>query len=97
MKAEEECGSIISQGDVLLARTGQPHRRNIEGPVDFRQTGSTACHAACLPLSHERGIAALGTDTGNDVIPPPYPNVVQPIHQIEIVAMALWILDNANL
>ena len=97
LKAEEECGFIISQGDVLLVRTGQLHRRNIEGPVDFRQSGSTACHAACLPLFHERGIAALGTDTGNDVIPPPYPDVIQPIHQIGIVAMGLWILDNANL
>ena len=97
LKAEEECGFMISQGDVLLVRTGQLHRRNIEGPVDFRQSGSTACHAACLPLFHERGIAALGTDTGNDVIPPPYPDVIQPIHQIGIVAMGLWILDNANL
>ena len=39
----------------------------------------------------------LGTDTGNDVMPPPYPNVIQPIHQVGIVAMGLWILDNANL
>ena len=37
------------------------------------------------------------TDTGNDVMPPPYPNVIQPIHQVGIVAMGLWILDNANL
>ena len=97
LKAEEECGFMISQGDVLLVRTGQLHRRNIEGPVDFRQSGSTACHAACLRVFHVRGIASLGTDTGNDVIPPPYPNVIQPIHQIGIVAMGLWILDNANL
>ena len=39
----------------------------------------------------------LGTDTGNDVMPAPYPNVIQPIHQVGIVAMGLWILDNANL
>ena len=45
----------------------------------------------------ERGIAVLGTDTGNDIIPAPYPNVIQPIHQVGIVAMGLWILDNANL
>ena len=87
LKAEEECGFTISEGDVLLIRTGQLHRRNLEGPVDFRQSGSTACHAACLPLFHERGIAALGMGTGNDVIIPPYLNVIQPIHQIEILAM----------
>ena len=97
LKAEQECGFEISEGDVLLIRTGQYHRRNVEGPVDFREEGSTACHAACLPLFHERNIAMLGTDTGNDVMPPPYPNVIQPIHQVGIVAMGLWILDNANL
>ena len=97
LKAEQECGFEIGEGDVLLIRTGQYHRRNVEGPVDFRKEGSTACHAACLPLFHERNIAMLGTDTGNDIMPAPYPNVIQPIHQVGIVAMGLWILDNANL
>ena len=95
--AEEQMGFEIREGDVLLIRTGQLHRREIEGPVDFRIEGSTACHASCLPLFHQRGIAVLGTDTGNDIIPAPYPNVIQPIHQVGIVAMGLWILDNANL
>ena len=97
LKAEQECGFEIAEGDVLLIRTGQYHRRNVEGPVDFRKEGSTACHAACLPLFHQRNIAMLGTDTGNDIMPAPYPNVIQPIHQVGIVAMGLWILDNANL
>lgn len=96
-KAEDQCGFRIEEGDVLLVRTGQLHRRNVEGPVDFRIEGSAACHAACLPIFHERGISVLGTDTGNDVMPPPYPNVIQPIHQIGIVSMGLWILDNADL
>jgi hypothetical protein len=39
----------------------------------------------------------LGSDTGNDVNPPQYPNVRSPIHQVGIVAMGMWILDNANL
>ena len=95
--AESQMGFEITEGDVLLVRTGQLYRREIEGPVDFREKGSTACHASCLPLLHQRGIAVLGTDTGNDIIPAPYPNVIQPIHQVGIVAMGLWILDNANL
>ena len=36
LKAEEECGFMITQRDVLLVRIGQLHRRDIEGPVDFR-------------------------------------------------------------
>ena len=96
LAAEERCGFKIEEGDILLIRTGQLHRRNQEGPVE-RSAGSTACQAACLPLFHERGIAVMGSDTGNDVSPAQYPNVPQPIHQVGITAMGLWILDNANL
>ena len=97
LAAEEGCGFKIEQGDVLLVRTGQLHRRNVQGAINPAIEGSTACQAACLPLFHERGIAMLGSDTGNDVMPSQYPNVSGPIHQVGIVAMGLWILDNANL
>ncbi len=96
LAAEERCGFRVEEGDLLLVRTGQLHRRNVEGPVE-RAKGSTACQAACLPLFHERGIAMLGSDTGNDVGPPQYSRVPSPIHQVGITAMGLWILDNANL
>jgi kynurenine formamidase len=94
--AEKHCGFKVEEGDILLIRTGQLHRRNVEGPVE-RAAGSTACQAACLPLFHERGIAVMGSDTGNDVSPAQYEKVPQPIHQVGITAMGLWILDNANL
>ena len=48
-------------------------------------------------MIHERGIAMLGSDTGNDVMPTGYPSMSNPIHQVGIVAMGLWILDNANI
>ena len=96
LAAEERCGFKVAEGDILLVRTGQLHRRNVEGPVE-RSAGSAACQAACLPLFHERGIAVLGSDTGNDVSPAQYNRVLQPIHQVGITAMGLWILDNANL
>jgi kynurenine formamidase len=96
LAAEQRCGFKVEEGDILLVRTGQLHRRDVEGPVD-RSAGSTACQAACLPLFHERGIAVMGSDTGNDVRPAQYQKVIQPIHQVGITAMGLWILDNANL
>ena len=95
--AEERCGFHVEEGDVLLVRTGQLRRREVEGPVDPGVAGSTACQAACLPLFHRRGIAVIGSDTGNDVMPAAYANVPNPIHQVGIVSMGLWILDNANL
>ena len=96
LEAERRHGFKITEGDVLLVRTGQLTRRGVEGPAD-PDAGSTACQAACLPLFHERGIAVLGTDTGNDVKPTGYPSLTNPVHQVGIVAMGLWILDNANL
>ena len=96
LAAEERCGFKVEEGDILLIRTGQLRRRNVEGPAPGSM-GSTACQAACLPLFHERGIAVMGSDTGNDVRPSQYEKVPQPIHQVGITAMGLWILDNANL
>ena len=97
LAAERRCGFAIEEGDVLLVRTGNLHRRNVEGAVNPREAGSPACQAACLPLFHERGIAVLGSDTGNDVMPSQYASMSNPIHQVGIVAMGLWILDNPNL
>ena len=97
LAAEERCGFRVEEGDVLLVRTGQLHRRNIEGPVNPTLEGATACQAACLPLFHERRIAMIASDTGNDVAPSGYSKVTSPIHQVGIVAMGLWIMDNANL
>jgi kynurenine formamidase len=96
-EAERRCGFRIEEGDILMVRTGQLHRRNQEGPVDPATAGSTACQAACLPLFHQRGIAMICSDTGNDVMPSQYNRLSNPIHQVGIVAMGLWILDNANL
>jgi len=96
-EAERRCGFRVEEGDILMVRTGQLYRRNQEGPVDPSVAGSTACQAACLPLFHQRGIAMICSDTGNDVAPSQYNHLSIPIHQVGIVAMGLWILDNANL
>jgi kynurenine formamidase len=95
--AEQRCGFRVEEGDVLMVRTGQLKHRNQHGPVNPLEAGSTACQAACLPLLHERGIAMICSDTGNDVMPSQYQRLSNPIHQVGIVAMGLWILDNANL
>jgi len=96
-EAERRCGFRVEEGDILIVRTGQLQRRHQEGPVNPVVAGSTACQAACLPLFHQRGIAMICSDTGNDVMPPQYERLTNPIHQVGIVAMGLWILDNADL
>lgn len=95
--AEERCSFKIGPGDILLIRTGQLKRTRTEGPFNPAVDGSTACQAACLPLIRERDVAVLGTDTANDMMPAPYPRVTNPIHQVALIRMGVWILDNANL
>ena len=93
--AEREHGVKVEQGDVLLLRTGQLGRREITGPVDVAVEGSSGPSPEILPLLHERGVAVMGSDTGNDVAPNPYELFTNPVHQVGIVGLGIWILDNA--
>jgi kynurenine formamidase len=61
------------------------------------QAGTPALHAACCPWLRERGVAMIGTDTHNDVHPAPYPSMGNSFHVVCLVAMGLWLIDNANL
>ena len=93
---EEAQGVRVREGDVLLVRTGHYRRRTEEGPRPMAD-GWPGLHASCLPWLRERGVAALGGDTVSDAGPSGYPNLRQPIHQIGIPHMGLWLIDNCNL
>jgi kynurenine formamidase len=93
--AERQCGFRIEPGDVVLLRTGQFGQRARTGPVDANVAGSAGPLPELLPLLRERDVAVMGSDTGNDVRPTGYQRFSNPVHQIGIVAMGLWILDNA--
>ena len=93
--AEERCGFKVREGDVLLLRTGQLGMREELGPVDAYVAGSSGPLPEILPFMHERGVAVMGSDTGNDVQPTNYERFSNPVHQVGIVGMGLWILDNA--
>ncbi len=92
--ARERCGVDPRPGDVLLLRTGQLGKRDREGPL-AAGTGSAGPLPELLPLLRERDVAVLGSDTGNDVGPSGYERFSNPVHQVGIVALGLWILDNA--
>ena len=49
------------------------------------------------PWFRERGIAMLGTDTGNDIRPRHYLRIVSLLHVMCLVTMGLWFIDNASL
>ncbi|HET6318524.1 MAG TPA: cyclase family protein [Chloroflexota bacterium] len=94
-RAARECGVRFEQGDVVLLRTGQLGQRERSGPVETAKAGSAGPLPEILPMVHERAVAVLGSDTGNDVMPSGYERFSNPVHQVGIVAMGLWILDNA--
>ena len=86
----------VDEGDILMVRTGHLKRRNEEGPRALAG-GWPGLHAACLPWLRERGVAVLCGDPVSDVVPSGYPSLLQPIHQIGIPHMGLWLLDNCNM
>ena len=94
--AEKKQGVRVSTGDVVLLRTGYGRQKREQGPVPTEK-GQAAWQAACLPWFHERGVAAIGADTANDVVPSGYMQMALPIHVIGIVAMGLWLFDNCDL
>ena len=93
--AERAQGVKVEPGDVLLLRTGNWKRRETEGAHAGAERSGP--HASCLPFFRERDIALLGSDTPNDVIPTGYPSLARPVHQVGIVGMGLWLIDNCNL
>ena len=95
--AEEAQGVHVEAGDALLIRTGQLRRRTELGPWDIETEGGTGPHVGCLPFCHERSVALVGSDTSNSLPHRGYHQLGDPFHQIGLVAMGLWLLDNANL
>jgi kynurenine formamidase len=94
--AERAAGVRVEAGDILLVRTGYYARRLLE-PMHPLKAGTPALHVACCPWLYERGVAMLGSDTHNDIHPPPYPAIGNAFHVVALVAMGLWLIDNANL
>jgi len=93
-RAQQRCGVEPEPGDVLLLRTGQLGRRDRVGPL-AADAGSSGPAPELLPVLRSRDVAVLGSDTGNDVTPSGYERFSNPVHQVGIVGLGLWILDNA--
>ena len=95
--AERAQGVRVEGGDILLVRTGYYGRRLAQGPRNPGKDGSPGAHVACTPWLRERGVAMYGSDTHNDISPLPYPNLGNSFHVVALVALGLWLIDNANL
>ena len=93
---EREAGVRVESGDVLFVRTGRWARRAEHGPWEMNRDAA-GLHASVAPWLRERGVAMLGADGTNDVLPSGVEGVTQPIHQLTIIAMGMPLFDNLDL
>jgi kynurenine formamidase len=84
-------------GDTLWVRTGRDAAESSKQPYDQGADGSPGISAACLRWLREKDVAVLVTDVATDVRPSVYRRVPDPVHLVGIVAMGLWIVDNADM
>ena len=89
--AEEQAGITVGPGDVLFVRTGR-----WAVPAGSGQ-GSSGIHASVAPWLHRRGVAVLGGDYANEVIPSQIEGYFLPVHELTIVAMGIRLFDNLDL
>ncbi len=94
--AERDQGVTVSEGDILLVRTGHPRRLVEVGPWNT-PASKAGLHPTAMPFIAERGVAVLGSDGNNDTAPSSTEGVDFPIHVLAITAMGVHLLDYLQL
>jgi kynurenine formamidase len=92
---EKKTGVKVSRGDVVFVRTGRWARWVAKGPWNVGRSAA-GLHATCAKRLRDREIAMLGSDGVSDLLPSPVEGVVQPIHQITLVALGVRLFDNCD-
>jgi kynurenine formamidase len=93
---EKKSGVKIASGDALLVRTGRWGRREKLGPWNVGQNAA-GLHASVAPWIKTRGVAFLGGDAAQDVVPSMVEGVTLPIHTLMIPGLGVNLLDNQDL
>lgn len=91
---EQKSGIKVGAGDVVFIRTGRWARRDSVGPWGGKFAG---LHGSCVRWLKQRDVAVLGSDAASDVLPSGVEDVAMPVHQLSLIAMGTWILDNCDL
>ncbi|WP_280350492.1 cyclase family protein [Nocardia abscessus] len=88
----------VGRGDIVLVRTGQYSRTRRAGWGDYAGGAAPGLSFHSAPWLHDREIAAIATDTwGFEVRPNELPGTFQPLHQIVIPHMGLYLGEMWNL
>jgi hypothetical protein len=92
---EKKTNVRIGSGDVVILRTGRWALRAAKGPWDPSRIAGL--HASCVRWLKDRDVAIAGSDACLDVLPSGVAGVVQPVHQLLLVAVGMPIFDNLDL
>lgn len=95
-KWEQKAGVKVTSGDIVLVRTGRWSRRAEKGAWDVSHNAA-GLYASCAAWLHKRDAGIVGSDVGTDVSPSGVDGVVQPMHQLLLIAMGTPIFDNLDL
>jgi len=93
---EKQTGVRVEAGDVLLVRTGRWARERRLGPWKI-EGSAPGLHASVAVWLHDRGVAAIGSDAVNDVMPSLVAGMFNPLHQLALVGMGMPLFDNLDL
>src|SRR3954470_18856579 len=93
---EKKAGVKIAAGDAVLVRTGRWARRAALGPWNVGQNAA-GLHASVAPWIKSRGVALLGGDAAQDVVPSLVEGIALPIHTLMITGLGVNLLDNQDL
>jgi kynurenine formamidase len=90
--AAQGATSAVGRGDLVLVRTGQLTRVRREGWGDYAGGPAPGLSFATAPWLRDTDIAGVATDTwGMEVRPNEFPNAFQPLHQVAIPHIGLFI------
>ncbi len=85
-------GSAVRRGDIVVVRTGRLSRARREGWGDYAGGDSPGLSFGTADWLHGSEIAAIATDTwGFEVRPNEFDNAFQPLHQVVIPHIGLFI------
>jgi kynurenine formamidase len=91
----KKTGVRLEVGDVVFIRTGRWARRAAKGPWNTSRVAGL--YASCALWLKKHDVAMVGSDSDTDVMPSGIEGVVQPMHQLLLVAMGTPIFDNCDL
>ena len=90
--ASQGSSSAVGRGDIVLVRTGQLTRATREGWGDYAGGDAPGLSFTTADWLHDSEIAAIATDTwGFEVRPNEFDHAFQPLHQVAIPNMGLFL------